>query len=171
MWDTEPSEHFQVQTEVHQGCLRSPFRFILVIDCIMKETTKGRQNGLQWTPWHQLDDIHVAGDLALLSHTQSDAKKEGWTEPNIQERRPSHSCWRIQSVKSGRVSEDLITLENTPLEEEESFTYLRCMLDKKGGTEPDVNARIGQTEKKGKTFWFKYDVSATVWLRNMEDYT
>ena len=34
----------------------------------MKETTKGRQNGIQWTPWLQLDDLDFADDLLLLSH-------------------------------------------------------------------------------------------------------
>ena len=29
-----------------------------------------RANGIQWTPWTQLDDLDFADDLALLSHTQ-----------------------------------------------------------------------------------------------------
>ena len=45
--------------------------FLLVIDWIMKTTTTGRNNGIQWTLWTQLDDLDFADDLALLSHNHS----------------------------------------------------------------------------------------------------
>ena len=41
------SEKFQVKTAVRQGCLLSPFLFLLVIDWIMRETMKGKNNGIQ----------------------------------------------------------------------------------------------------------------------------
>ena len=44
------SEKFEVTTGVRQGCLLSPFLFLMVIDSIMKTTTKGRKNGIQWNP-------------------------------------------------------------------------------------------------------------------------
>ena len=37
----------------------------------MKTTTTGRNNGIQWTLWTQLDDLDFADDLALLSHNHS----------------------------------------------------------------------------------------------------
>jgi len=43
------SESFEVKTGVRQGCLVSPFLFLPVIDGIMKITTTGRSNGIQWT--------------------------------------------------------------------------------------------------------------------------
>ena len=43
------SESFEVKTVVRQECLLSPFLFLLVIDWIMKTTTTGRNNGIQWT--------------------------------------------------------------------------------------------------------------------------
>ena len=58
-------------TGLRQGCLLSPFLVLLVIDWIMETTTTGRNNGIQWTLWTQLDDLDFAADLALLSHNHS----------------------------------------------------------------------------------------------------
>ena len=60
------SESFEVKPGVGQGYLLSPFPFLLVINWIMKATTTGRNNGIQWTPWTQLDDLDFTDDLALL---------------------------------------------------------------------------------------------------------
>nr|KAG5712781.1 hypothetical protein BaRGS_007378 [Batillaria attramentaria] len=67
----QSSESLDVKTGVRQGCLLSPFLFPLVIDWIMKTTTAGRKNGIQWTLWTQLDDLDFADDLPLLSHSHS----------------------------------------------------------------------------------------------------
>jgi len=40
------TKHFEVKTEVRQGCLLSPFLFLLVIDWIMKICTNERRNGI-----------------------------------------------------------------------------------------------------------------------------
>ena len=64
------SDCFNVRTCVRQGCLLSPFMFLFVIEWIMRTTTEGKKNGIQWTPWTQLEDLHFADDLALLSHNR-----------------------------------------------------------------------------------------------------
>ena len=64
------TEGFQILTGVRQGCLLSPFLFLLAIDWIMKKTTEQGKNGIQWTLWTQLEDLDFADDIALLSHTQ-----------------------------------------------------------------------------------------------------
>jgi hypothetical protein len=61
------SESLKVKTEVRQGCLLSPFIFLLVIDWIMMTVTTGMSNDIQQTLLTQLDDLDFANHLALLS--------------------------------------------------------------------------------------------------------
>ena len=52
------------------GSQLSPLLFSLVLDWIMRSSTVQARNGIQWTPWLQLDDLNFADDLALLTHTR-----------------------------------------------------------------------------------------------------
>lgn len=61
---------FRLLTREKQGCLLSPFLFLLDIDWVMRKTTENRWHGIQWSLWTQLDDLNFAEDLALLSHSQ-----------------------------------------------------------------------------------------------------
>ena len=83
------SGSFEVKTGVRQGCLLSPFLFLLVIDWIMKTVTSNRNNGIQWTLLTQLDDLDLADDLALLSHNKKHAEQN----------RPPQSCVRKDRFK------------------------------------------------------------------------
>lgn len=68
-------EVFRVRTRVCQGCLLSPFLFLLAIDWIIKIAT-GRRNEIQCTPWTQLDDLNFADNLAVLSHTHQQMQEK-----------------------------------------------------------------------------------------------
>ena len=116
--DGQLSNSFEVRTGVRQGCLLSPFLFIMVIDWIMKETTRGRQNGIQWTPWVQLDDLDFADDLLLMSHVSSQMQEKTDDLNTI-----SKSCGlnmhkvktKIMKNQAAAGSKEII-LEGTPLE-------------------------------------------------------
>ena len=68
--ESKLTESIAVKTGVKQGCLLSPFLFLLAIDYIMRESTEGKRNGIPWTMWQQLDDLNFADDIALISSTQ-----------------------------------------------------------------------------------------------------
>ncbi|VDP45035.1 unnamed protein product [Schistosoma curassoni] len=66
----ELTDAFQVRTGVRQGCLLSPFPFLLVVDWIMKTSTSEGKHEIKWTTWNQLDDLELTDDLARLFHIQ-----------------------------------------------------------------------------------------------------
>ena len=143
--DGHLSSSFEIGTGVRQGCLLSPFLFILAIDWILKETTKGRRNGIQWTLWKQLDDLDFADDIAFISHTyeQMQAKTDYLDNISKQVGLKIHPL-KSKILKVGKVSSTSVRLGNTELEEVKEFTYLGSIIDKKGGTEADIKARIGE---------------------------
>ena len=139
------SESFEVRTGVRQGCLLSPFLFLLVIDWIMKTTTTGRNNGIQWTLWTQLDDPDFADDLALLSHNHTQmqdkttrlAETSAGTGLKINKR-------KTELMKINTTAHAPVTVGGEPIREVESFVYLGSVVDKQGGTDRVVSSRIGK---------------------------
>ncbi|VDP27037.1 unnamed protein product [Schistosoma margrebowiei] len=63
------TDAFQVRTGVRQGCLLSPFLFLLVVDWIIKTSTSEGKHGIQWTAQSELHDLDFGDHLSLLSHT------------------------------------------------------------------------------------------------------
>ena len=167
--DGQLSQPFQVQTGVKQGCLLSPFLFILAIDWVMKEATKGRRNGLQWTPWQQLDDLDFADDLALLSHTHAQMQ----TKTKELDSLSKSIGLRIHPEKSkliriGDTSNNPVVIGDSALEEVDKFTYLGSIIDVQGGTEADVKARTAKARTAFKQLakvWKASNISLRTKLR------
>ena len=163
------SECFEVKTGVRQGCLLSPFLFLLVIDWIMKTTTTGRNNGIQWTLLTQLDDLDFADDLALLSHNHSQMQDKTTRLENasagvgLKINRKKTELLKINTTASTPV-----IVSGEPIREVESFVYLGSIIDAQGGTDRDVKARIGKARAAFvtlKNIWRAKDIKTSTKLR------
>ena len=109
----------------------------------MKAATEGRKNGIQWTLWTRLEDLDFVDDLALLSHNhhQIQAKTTLLVEASAQVGLNMHKGkTKIMRMNTNRG--EPITLEETELEEVESFSW--AAFNKEGGTDADIRARIGK---------------------------
>ena len=139
-------KNFEVRTGVRQGCLLSPFLFILVIDWVMKTTTKEKRNGIQWTMLTQLDDLDFADDLALLSHSHMQMQDKTTELSLISERVGLKINKRKTKIlRTNATCETPIMLEGETLEEVKDFRYLGSIVDTHGGTEADVKKRISKS--------------------------
>ena len=139
------SESFEVKTGVRQGCLLSPFLFLLAIDWTMKTTTAGKNNGIQWTLWTQLDDLDFADDIALLSHNKRQMQDKttllAATSAGIGLQINQE---KTELMKMNTTAQEPVTVGGQAIREVDSFVYLGSVVNKQGGTDRDVAARIGK---------------------------
>ena len=136
------TDFFAIVTGVRQGCLISPFLFLLAIDWILTRST-GDNTGIQWTLNSQLDDLDYADDLALLSHTraQMQTKTDKLCENSAMVGLQVNIA-KTKVMKSNTTSTEPIQIGNTQLEEVGKFVYLGSTVTQTGGTDEDVKARI-----------------------------
>ena len=102
------------------------------------------KNGIQWTLFEQLDDLDFADDLALLSHSRQQMQEKTTVLADTSTKVGLKIHKGKTKILKINTSEDPVMLFGNGLEEVEAFTYLGSILDKQGGTDADVQARIGK---------------------------
>ena len=166
------SDSFQVKTGVRQGCVMSPFLFLLAVDWIMKETTANKRNGIQWTLMEHLDDLDFADDLALLSHNYIQMQNKS----TILAETAAKTGLNINIGKTNNTNYENIKLGEKTLEDVTSFCYLGSTLNPAGGTDEDVKIGIGKARAAFtalSNIWKSIAISKStkirLWFRNMEN--
>ena len=139
----EPSQPFEIRSGVKQGCLLSPFLFLLAIDWVMKQTTQDHRDDIQWTLMQQLDDLDFADDLALLSHSRQQMQRKR-LEKAAAQLGLRINRQKTKLMKINTQSMEPVELEAGAIEEVNSFTYLGSIVDQQGGSEEDIRVRIGK---------------------------
>ena len=138
------SSFFQILTGVRQGCLLSPFLFLLIIDWIMKQSDN-QKTGIQWQITNKLEDLDFADDLALLSHTQAQMQEKTSKIAENSSKVGLHiNVAKTKLMKLNTKSTRAVKIDEEPIEEVDKFTYLGSVVTPTGGTEEDINSRINK---------------------------
>ncbi|VDP45927.1 unnamed protein product [Schistosoma margrebowiei] len=111
----------------------------------MKTSTSEGKHGIQWTSRIQLDDLDFADDLALLSQTQQQMQEKTTSVAaasaaiglNIHKRKSKVPRYNTACTNP-------ITIDREDLEDVKTFTYLGSIIDEQGGSDANVQARIGK---------------------------
>ena len=145
--NNELSEPFKVNTGVKQGCILSPLLFSLAIDWVMRCSTQGKRQGIQWTLTSVLEDLDYADDIGLLSHRHQDAQSK--TESLYQT--ASTIGLKINEKKTKilrkNASDNPVTVSGKPLEDVHDFVYLGSKVTSEGGCDEEVTTTISKANQ------------------------
>ena len=138
------TEFFNVYSGVRQGCVLSPFLFLIIVDYIMKRATEGVDFGIPFGEGN-LNDLDFADDIALISKDQASLQ----TLTSNLEEHGKKAGLRINVNKTktltvGQQLEDAITVEGQDIENVETFVYLGSKIAANGEADGDVESRLNK---------------------------
>jgi len=111
-------------------------------------TAFARGSGIQWSSTTSLEDLDYADDLALLSHRVQDmrdktqALKEHGAKVGLKINATKTKMTRICTKGS-----DGAFIEGEQVEEVDELTFLGSIVSKMGGTDEDIQVRIGKARQ------------------------
>ena len=128
------TEMVSILTVVRQGCILSPFLFLIVMDFVMRKTTEGHDFGIVWGQ-KKLTDLDFADDLVIHNkHSRTPnrlpifGKKVGL--------RISSEKTKAMTVGDQTISS--ITLEGQNIAMVDKFQYLGSYLSENGDVDVDI---------------------------------
>ena len=122
------SKWFPVMSGVRQGCVMSGFLFVLVIDWIMRKTTR-RKRGIQWG-LDTMEDLDFADDLAPLSTSRRNLQQKT-NELEVHTKRTglhiNTAKTKVMKIKTDDNQPIVIGIDD--VETVDSFTYQGSVMD------------------------------------------
>jgi len=115
--DTSFTEMFDIITGICQGCILSPFVFLLVIDFIMQRAMNGPNMGIKWTVSSCLTDLDFTEDILqeMTTNLETEAEKVGL--------KISAEITKVMQIGGGRAPHPItVGLQN--VDDVKRFTYL-----------------------------------------------
>ena len=136
---------FVTNTGVKQGCCMSGFLFLLVVDWVMRLTTKHGNTGIRWKFNNFLEDLDFADDLALISSSGRYIQ----TKVGNLGRYAEMTGLRINTAKTMMMSCNNaagreVQVDGEELETVSKFVYLRGTVTQEGGSDEDIKSRFGK---------------------------
>jgi len=142
------TEPLKVESEAKQGCILSPLLFSMAIDWIMRRTTEGRRQGIQWTLTSLLDDLDYADDIVLLPSRNQDiqqkTKQLALSASTIGFR---DNTGKTQVIRNNTRVGDSITINDQPLQDVDEFIYLGSKVTTDGDCAREINTRISKANQ------------------------
>ena len=143
--NTALTDAFSVTTGVKQGCILSPFLFILGINWVLKQAFDGGRRGIRWTLTSVLEDLDYADDIALLAHRHQDmqaktnalATTAGCLGLKINTKKTRHLRMNSRTNESIMVNGEVVG-------EIDHFTYLGSKVSTSGNGDEDILVRISK---------------------------
>ena len=142
------TDSFPVNTGVKQGCILSPFLFIICIDWLMKKTTENKNRGMRWTFTEHLEDLDFADDIALLAQRHIDIQsKSNDLVTNAHMIGLNINRGKTKILRSNSKCTEPVMIENTRLEDVTEFVYLGSKITADGNSEEEINSRISKARR------------------------
>ena len=161
--DGELSPEFYVSSGVLQGNVLSPLLFAVLVDYVMKETTRDRRMGIEWVENKHLSDMEYADDVVLMSRsieelqTLMSALEENGKKVGLKV--------NIRKTKAMKTDESLagnLKLENRDINEVSTFKYLGAIIRQDGSLEEEFIERLkkgNQVMRRLSKIWKSHHLS------------
>ena len=136
MFDNKPG--------VTQGCILSPFLFLIIIDFVMSKAMDDASFGIEWGQ-KRLADLDFADDISTISHSLAGIQE---MTNNIDTFGPNTglriNCEKTKAMKIGPELHPPTLIMQHNVDYVEKFPYLGSYMSGDGDSGPDVRARIGK---------------------------
>ena len=151
------TDWFTVASGVKQGCNMSGFLFLLVMEWIMRVTVEGSNTGIRWKMCSKLDDLDFADDIAIISSTREQIQQKVRSlSTNSKGIGLKINAEKTKLLRLNTSNTEKVQVDGQDIKEVESFVYLGANVSNEGGTEDDIQARLGKARvayNKLDKFW------------------